>query len=228
MRWNKKYKKFTVPSFLFGGHFDPTVLYLTFKAEQFINYDLFKKINKKFENNKSDYTKYLDVPCHLARAFYYAKMLNLHKKKGLNILDLGSGAGYFPYAVNFLGHNCVALDLKENELYNLMKKLLNIKCHFRKILPFKHLGEIKKKFDLITSFQTLYDTTGNNNYWGNKEWTFFILMLKKKYLKPKGRFFLQMNTVQTGNLKQYKSNLKTLENLGVKKYKKEGELLLND
>ena len=30
-----------------------------------------------------------------------------------------------------------------------------------------------------------------------------------------------MNTVQTENLKQYKSNLKTLENLGVKKYKKE-------
>ena len=74
----------------------------------------------------------------------------------------------------------------------------------------------------------MYDTTGNNNYWGNKEWTFFILMLKKKYLKPQGRFFLQMNTVQTENLKQYKSNLKTLENLGVKKYKKEGELILND
>ena len=51
---------------------------------------------------------------------------------------------------------------------------------------------------------------------------------KKKYLKPQGRFFLQMNTVQTENLKQYKSNLKTLENLGVKKYKKEGELILND
>ena len=57
-------------------------------------------------------------------------MLNLHKKKGLNILDLGSGAGYFPYATNFLGHNSVALDMQENELYNLMKKLLNVKCHF--------------------------------------------------------------------------------------------------
>ena len=228
MRWNKKYKKFTLASFLLGGHFNPKVLYLTYKAEQLINYELFKKINKKFENNKSDYTKYLDVPCHLARAFYYAKMLNLHKKKGLHILDLGSGAGYFPYATNFLGHNSVALDMQENELYNLMKKLLNVKCHFRKILPFKPFGGIKKKFDLITSFQTLYDTTGDNNYWGNKEWTFFILMLKKKYLKPQGRFFLQMNTVQTENLKQYKSNLKTLENLGVKKYKKEGELILND
>ena len=73
MRWNKKYKKFTLASFLLGGHFNPKVLYLTYKPEQLINYELFKKINKKFENNKSDYTKYLDVPCHLARAFYYAK-----------------------------------------------------------------------------------------------------------------------------------------------------------
>ena len=59
MRWNKKYKKFTLASFLLGGHFNPKVLYLTYKAEQLINYELFKKINKKFENNKSDYTKYL-------------------------------------------------------------------------------------------------------------------------------------------------------------------------
>ena len=52
MRWNKKYKKFTLASFLLGGHFNPKVLYLTYKAEQLINYELFKKINKKFENNK--------------------------------------------------------------------------------------------------------------------------------------------------------------------------------
>ena len=51
---------------------------------------------------------------------------------------------------------------------------------------------------------------------------------KKNTLNLKVDFFLQMNTVQTENLKQYKSNLKTLENLGVKKYKKEGELILND
>ena len=44
----------------------------------------------------------------------------------------------------FLGHNSVALDMQENELYNLMKKLLNVKCHFRKILPFKPFGGIKK------------------------------------------------------------------------------------
>ena len=55
----------------------------------------------------------------------------------------------------------------------------------------------------------------------------FILMLKKNTLKLKVDFFTN-ETVQTENLKQYKSNLKTLENLGVKKYKKEGELILND
>ena len=227
MKWINKYELASFKSLLLGAHFNPYVIFNTFLAEEQVNFDVFLKIYKKYSKKKemSGFMKYFDLPSNLARAFFYARVLNLHKQMNKKILDLGTGVGYFPFAVNFLGHNCVALDKKENKVYLSLRNLLNVNTINETIRPLKFI-KIKGdfKFDLITSFQILYDFD-KEKMWNEKSWRFFIGMLRKNFLNPDGQIFLQMNTIYKKDLAQYKKNIKTFEILGGKKLRRDGEFI---
>src|SRR5687767_13313295 len=57
------------------------------------------------------YSKYLDIRFWMARSLTEFFLLRLDRQKSLRILDIGTGAGYFPYICSFYGHKVVALDL---------------------------------------------------------------------------------------------------------------------
>ena len=229
MKWINKYELASFRTLLLGAHFNPHVILNTFIAEKQVNYDIFLKIYKRYSKKKemSGYIKYFDLPSNLARAFFYARLLNLHKLKNKKILDLGTGVGYFPYAVNFLGHDCVALDKNENKVYSSLRNLLNVNTINETIRPLRFI-KIKEglKFDLITSFQTLYDIY-EEQMWNEESWNFFIGMLRKNFLKANGKIFLQMNTIYQKHLTQYKKNIKTFERLGAKKLRRDGEYIFS-
>ncbi len=226
MKWLKKYELASVQSLLMGSHFDLQALCKTYLAEKTVDYQSFLKIYNRFKNQKKmeSFLKYFDLPCHLARAFYYSKELNLYNNKCLSILDLGSGAGYFPYAVKFLGHECLALDKNDNVLYNSMRSILNVDTTYQTIKPLSSIKLKEKKFDLITSFQILFDSH-KKKMWNEEYWKYFIYMLMKKFLKPGGRIFLQMNTIKANDLIQYKKNITSFKFIGGKRYKRDGEFL---
>ena len=96
----------------------------------FDNIDLekFRLIENKFMNSSPEpgYSKYLNIHKWIDVKLNEAYRLHLDKLSSLNILDIGTGAGYFPYVCNFLGHNVLTLDLNDITMYNEIIKLLNI------------------------------------------------------------------------------------------------------
>ena len=228
MYWIKKYDLSNFGNFLRGSHYDPITMYLTYMAEKKINYDKFLEIYTKFTDNKSEtgFYKYFDLPSHLARAFFYSRQLKLDKLKNLDILDLGTGPGYFPFAAGLLGHNVQSIDIGNNKMYKNMRDLLCVSCANCEIKPMIDLNFFKKKkFILITAFQLLFDQDGNHIVWKEKEWKYFIKMLQKKYLKKNGRIFFQMNTIYKNQEEQYNKNIKTLVDCGAEKLRRSGEII---
>ena len=61
--------------------------------------------------------------------------------------------------------------------------------------------------------------------WNEEYWKYFICMLMRKFLKPGGRIFLQMNTIHADDLVQYKKNIMTFKIIGGKRHKRNGEFL---
>ncbi len=229
MKWIKKYELASFNSLLLGAHYNPYVIFNTFLAEKKINFEVFDKIYKKYsrKNEMIGFLKYFDLPSNLARAFFYARFLDLHKQKNKRVLDLGSGVGYFPFAVNYLGNFCTALDKKENKIYSSIRNLLEVKTIYKTIKPLKCLKiEGNLKFDLITSFQILYDID-KEKMWDEDSWKFFIGMLRNHLLQPRGKIFIQMNTINEKDLVQYYKNLNTFEKLGGKKLKRDGEYIFS-
>ena len=226
MKWLKKYELASLKSLIMGSHFDLQALYKTYLAEKKVDYQSFLKLYNRFKNQKKmqGFLKYFDLPCHLARAFYYSKELDLYNNRSLNILDLGSGTGYFPYAAKFLGHECLALDKNDNILYNSMRSILDVDTTYQTIKPLSSINLKEKKFDLITSFQILYDFH-KKKMWNEEYWKYFIYMLMRKFLKPGGRIFLQMNTIHADDHIQYKKNIMTFKIIGGKRHKRNGEFL---
>jgi len=161
------------------------------------------------------YSKYLEAGVHIARAIRNAKKLDLCKNESgtLDILDIGSGAGYFPFVCKHYNHQAMAIDLPDNPMYNEMKNLLGVECLHYAILPFQVFPPLEKKFDLITGFQILFDRPRDQSPWGSKEWTFFLKDIRK-ILKPEARVFLELNTYKPEEEIIFKENIQFLKSIG--------------
>ncbi len=64
------------------------------------------------------YSKYLDIRTHVDDKIFEAYKLKLNKSRSLEILDIGTGTGYFPFVCNFYGHNPTSLDVDDIQMYN--------------------------------------------------------------------------------------------------------------
>jgi len=132
--------------------------------------------------------------------------LNLNRTSGLNIIDIGSKAGLFPFFCQCYGHHALACDLPE-----IQKKapdrdlldLLNVKMLPLKIEPFVKFPTIKHRFDLITGFRTRFHSwypfeTGKDHedHWGRDEWNFFLEDLSLNYLTKNGRIYFLLGRLQ--------------------------------
>ena len=104
-------------------------------------------INYLLENDGIRYLKHFDN---------IINSNNLPKK--LNVLDVGSGYGYFPFLINKKYNNIdiTATDLNHNKLlYGKNTLKLDIKCIFEKIEDETFIKNNENKFDIITSWHVL-------------------------------------------------------------------------
>ena len=100
--------------------------------------------------------KFLDLDTWILENLRRFYVLKLHKVRGLNILDIGGGMGYFQYTCNYFGHRCHSIDTDENEMYNKAINALELSRTVLKIESEKviNLGE---KYDLITAFMITFN-----------------------------------------------------------------------
>jgi SAM-dependent methyltransferase len=124
--------------------------------------------------------------------------LNLHKSRPLNILDLGTGFGYFPYACNYYGHNAIGLDLDVVPMYNDITKFIGIDRKVHKIKSFENLPDYGVKFDLITAFMVCFNNHKEEDVWDIQEWDFFLKDVACNRMNSNGRIFLILNSELNG------------------------------
>jgi hypothetical protein len=143
-------------------------------------------------------SKYLEIERWMRIAVRRALDMGLHRQRGYDILDLGTGCGYFPYVCRRYGHRPSAIDLADDPLYNEMVDLLGIQRSSFAIEAGVRLPRFETRFDWVTAFMICFNNHGRDDLWGPEEWSFFLRDLRENLLKPGGRVLLQLNPAADG------------------------------
>ena len=143
--------------------------------------------------------KYFDLLTHLARAVSDADKLSLiQKKRRLNVLDLGTGCGYFPLVCRHVGHSVSAID-KQQGKYGYAREKLSIDAVQWEITPQNPLPKFEQCFDLVTAFQPVFFLYRSGHYgepWNSEEWEDFFSHLKGT-ICTNGKFYLGANNTSS-------------------------------
>jgi hypothetical protein len=143
-------------------------------------------------------SKYLDLDKWLDVAIKRAQHLGLPGKHGLDLLDIGTGAGYFPFVCRDYGHNCLGLDVPDIAMYNELIDLLDVERRNWRIQPFVPLPQLGRRFDLVTAFSICFNGHGTDNLWGQEEWGFFLNDVRSNHLIETGAIYLELNREPDG------------------------------
>lgn len=159
-----------------------------------IDMDEFKKLLKfKDETGHPQYKKYFNAAYWLRQNVQRALYLGLNRKQPMDILDIGSGFGYFSYVAKFYGHRVIGVDLPGDTLFNKAAEFLGIERRDCTIQPKKALESFGTEFDLITAFQVCFNGHIEGEIWGVEEWDFFLNDIFENHMKTNGRIYFEMN-----------------------------------
>ena len=139
--------------------------------------------------------KFLNLEVFIPTNLLRIHRLELHQAKALDILDLGTGTGYFPFICEYYGHRAWGLDTGRNVVFNDVTRWLGVKRKVWEIKAFEPIPSLGLKFDLITAYMTNFDRYGEDVRWGCREWDYFFQDLAKNHLNPGGRDFLRLNVM---------------------------------
>ncbi len=155
----------------------------------------FQKIRDRYADpeNRKGWPKYVDADNRLELAIRQARALQLDRRRSLQILDIGSGAGYFLYICKLLGHHGLGLDLDWPPMYFETFELFGLERIIWRIEAFQSLPALERKFDLVTSFAICFNNHGSEQVWGRSEWQFFLDDVFAHYLQPRGTIYLEFN-----------------------------------
>lgn len=141
-------------------------------------------------------SKYLEIQHWLELNLKLIRRFGLDKSPRVRLLDIGTGAGYFPFLCNYYGHETVAIDLDDNPIYNELTRLLKIDRRVIRINAYEKLPALGQKFDRITAFAICFNNHHKPNLWGVNEWRFFLNDLTTNHLTSNGRIYLGINKEQ--------------------------------
>ena len=169
----------------------------------------FEQIRRRYAvaDPGADWPKYLDLDRWIGVNIRRIRQLELDVARPKQILDLGCGAGYFLYIAQLLGHSGVGLDMDRLPMFREITRLLGVRRVVQRIEGFRPLPNFDQKFDVITAFMICFNDHKMPGLWGIPEWKFFLNDLAK-YLKPRGRVWLELNqeydeTFYTPELKEF-------------------------
>src|SRR5579871_6186527 len=138
--------------------------------------------------------KYLDILYYLADKARWIVDLDLDRRPPESILDLGVGAGHFPFLARTCGHQVLGVDL-DDDLYARILSVYSVPRIVHRITPDAALP-ISGKFDLVSSLQLTYNhfsgkraKSRDTPYWTPDEWSAFFLQISKHLNYPCRIFF---------------------------------------
>jgi SAM-dependent methyltransferase len=150
------------------------------------------------DNPGPTWPKYLDLKKWMEINLRRVRDLELDYGRRREILDIGSGAGYFLYICKWLGHRPLGLDIDEVPMYPEMTRMLGLERVVWRVEAFVPLPDLGRKFDLITAFMICFNNHNRPGLWGVAEWDFFLDDITR-HLKPGGRVWLELNRQKDGS-----------------------------
>jgi SAM-dependent methyltransferase len=167
-----------------------------------IDLDAFEEIGKRQEVRRFN-SLYLDMPDSLRISLYRVRRLNLQQGAPLDILDIGTGPGVFPYVCRKFGHHAVCTDIETTPYFNDVTRFLELDRRVWEVQRFVPAPDLGQKFDLVVAtnigFNTIRDSEaapGVKRVWHTAEWDFFLEDLASRVVKPGGRVYLTINQFQ--------------------------------
>jgi SAM-dependent methyltransferase len=145
-----------------------------------------------------DARKYLQVDYWLRVNVLRAAGLGLHDGRAMSVLDVGAGAGLFPFVCRHLGHNAEGLDQPPSEMnayetvvYQGLTQQLGVSIVRAHIEGFRPL-RLGRRYDLISAFMVCFNRHKMADEWGCDEWRFFVDEIPES-LNVGGRLVLAFN-----------------------------------
>lgn len=151
-------------------------------------------------NDPAAAAKYYDHRFWLTKAIQDAMQLDLHRRRGLRILDIGCGPGWFLAACQHLGHDAVGMDLpreamREGDRLAFLAIPEILRCADdivrEPVTAFKPLSP-DGPFDLVTCHCICFDGHWEDVGWDVAEWTYFLDDVDR-ILAEDGRVHLRFN-----------------------------------
>jgi pentatricopeptide repeat protein len=155
----------------------------------------FERIRAKYANpdDSKGWPKYVDARHRLELAIKQARSLQLDRRSPIRVLDVGSGAGYFLFVCQRLGHSVRGLDLDWPPMYAETFAMMVMPRTVWRIEPFQSLPDLGGRFDLLTGFAVCFNSHGSDAVWGIKEWEFFLSDVEANVLAPAGEIYFELN-----------------------------------
>ncbi len=127
------------------------------------------------------------IPKHLA----LCHILNLHRRQGLRILDLGCGPGWFSWLSGMLGHDPAGLDIPGRPaFYEELCSAMGVPVVEHRINPYEPLPDSLKNYDVIVLLMAAFYF---DQRWDNMDsWRFFLKDLDSR-IAPGGTILFEMN-----------------------------------
>lgn len=146
------------------------------------------------------FSKYLDAEEYVRVALCHLQLAGLVDRQPLSLLDIGTGAGYFPFVCSNLGHDVLAVDVPSHPFYTQMTAMLGVNRFEHRIEPFQPLPNLGKKFHFVTGFAICFNGHATEGLWGPAEWSFFLDDLKMNHTHPGAVLFFKLNREPDGQL----------------------------
>ena len=136
-------------------------------------------IKDRWENSAEGYNGYIQDELNTFKEVQWANLiLSENREENLNILDVGTGPGFFPMILSKQKHSVVGIDCSK-EMINIAKQNCNNNCEFH-VMDSHDLKFEDNTFDLVISRNVTW--TMYNPQKAYKEW--------KRVLKPGGKLII--------------------------------------
>lgn len=147
--------------------------------------------------------KYLDVAFYTLQKLLLAYDLGLHEGPPRRVLDIGTGAGHFPFVCRFFGHDTVGIDI-DNALYDGIASCLGVERTIIRVEPCIPLQDLGGRFDLVTACNVTFNDKrtprGPRLYWSVAEWQFFLDDVVSRHLQRPGTLFIALTKERQGRV----------------------------
>lgn len=145
------------------------------------------------DNPRISFQKYLDIDYWLFENMRRCYTLGLHiPGRKLKILDVGTGAAYFPFVCKYYGHDVEVVDVDDNEMYNEIVNTFGLIKYDQYIYSFSDLTT-DNRYDLITAFMICFNRHKQPDLWHIREWEYFLTSVHDNNLNPEGEVVLSFN-----------------------------------